>query len=80
MNLVGLQFEVKVCENPACGHVSPYLLCIGFPLGAHWVDITQDGEWFHGRVDRGAVERFWMTEAEIKPFLAAALQEVDDVR
>jgi hypothetical protein len=79
MKLVGLIFAEKFCGDPACGHADGWLQCIGFPLGEHWVDITKDGKLFNVRVDE-TVKRVGLRDEEIRPFLAAALQEVDDVR
>lgn len=41
----------EYCDDPTHLHHSPIQNLIGFEQNGHWVDVTQDGDVFHVRID-----------------------------
>ena len=40
------------CDDPAHGHHSPIQNMVGFELNEHWVEVTQDGDFYKVRIDK----------------------------
>lgn len=47
----GLVMSQVHCDNPTHLHHAEVQNLIGFETNGHWVDVTQDGDVFHVRID-----------------------------
>lgn len=39
------------CDDPAHGHHTPIQKMLGLELNGHWVEVTQDGDFYRVRID-----------------------------
>jgi len=68
------------CDDASHCHRSPIQNMIGFEMNQHWVEVTQDGEFYNVRIDENALTAcFDLTDREAWLY-AQKMTEVYDVR
>ena len=70
----------EYCHDPEHYHHSPVQKMLGFELNGHWVEVTQDGDFYRVRIDEddaSVCEELCGTEAGL---YIEKMTEVCDVR
>jgi hypothetical protein len=76
----GVVVQQVFCDDPAHGHHSPIQNMVGFELNEHWVEVTQDRDFYKVRIDEDdASVREDLCETEAGLYVKE-MTEVCDVR
>ena len=60
-----VEIGILTCHNPAHGHRSPVQRMGAFEYRGHYLQITQDGDRYNLRIDKGAAVYMDLTAAEL---------------